>query len=103
MDICVGTGGGNGDDTGEQLIYIALPLRALRINLPLFVEKREPEQLLAPPLVSSPGDSAPSWAPCEAAAASAVGSPGLGCGGSKNPARALSPPSPTLYLGKTRV
>lgn len=55
----MGTGGGNGDDTGEQLIYITLPLRALRINLQLFMEKRESEQLLATPLISSPGDSAP--------------------------------------------
>lgn len=43
----MGTGGSNGDDAGEQLIYITLPLRALRINLLLFMEKRESEQLLA--------------------------------------------------------
>lgn len=40
MDICVGTSGSDGDDMGEQLIYIALPPQALRVNLLLSKAKR---------------------------------------------------------------
>lgn len=43
MDICVGTSSSNGDDTGEQLIYITLALQTSRINLLLFKAKRESE------------------------------------------------------------
>ncbi|EOB08771.1 hypothetical protein Anapl_12654 [Anas platyrhynchos] len=58
-DLCVGTGGGNGDDTGEQLIYITLPLRALRINLQLFMEKQNPWKLLLAPGMLSCTDLTP--------------------------------------------
>lgn len=58
MDICVGTRSNNGADTGEQLIYIALPLQTLCINLPLFKAKRESEELcstaLSPRCVTHP-------------------------------------------------
>lgn len=43
MDICVGTSSSNGDNMGERLIYIALPLQTLCINLLLFKAKRESE------------------------------------------------------------
>lgn len=58
MDICVGTSSNNGADMGEQLIYIALPLQTLCINLPLFKAKRESEELrsaaLSPRCVTHP-------------------------------------------------
>lgn len=43
MDICVGTSSSNGDNMGERLIYIALPLQTLCVNLLLFKAKRESE------------------------------------------------------------
>lgn len=45
MDICMGTSSSDGDNTGEQLIYITLPLQMRRINLLLFKAKCESEQL----------------------------------------------------------